>query len=202
MTRPIALPLALIAGLALAACNPSTPTPEREPAPSPTTEVAAKGAGEAQPGDDVMDGCPGGAKADHGTCGAEAANGKDGLFGSPLSKTSAEPLATVAGRLGEAAETVQVSGTVDSVCQKAGCWMVLKDGETTARIFTKGHGFFLPKDIAGQKALVEGEIKAKTISEKFAKHLEQDNGGDPDKVKGDQRELVMDATTVKLVPNS
>jgi hypothetical protein len=46
--------------------------------------------------------------------------------------------------------------------------------------------------------VVEGELEARTISEKFAKHLEEDRGGDPDAVEGDKRELVMNATAVAL----
>ena len=192
------------AGLAGCAANGTAPT-DKDPA------ATAKAEGAAHPhGDDVMSGCPGkeahgdscGGEAKSDTCGGEAAAkpaaAKD-HFGADFSLAAAEPLSAAAAGLEEGAKTLQVSGTVDSVCQKAGCWMVLRDGDVTARIFMKGHSFFLPRDIAGRKALVEGEMKTKTLTEDFAKHLEQDKGGDPASVKGDQREIVMEATGVKLV---
>jgi hypothetical protein len=193
----------LLWGLLLAGCN-STFTPTPDPAAAAASSQAgslAPGAATAAPiaaGDDVMDDCPGEKRSD-GMCShppAVQAGAKH--FGSAFAKTESEALAGVASRLGTSEETVQVSGTVKSVCQKAGCWMILKDGDTTARIFTKGANFYLPTTIAGQKAVVEGTIKAKTMSEKFAKHLEEDKGGDPSKVTGPTRELVMNATAVAL----
>lgn len=153
-------------------------------------------------GDEVMDGCPESKKERAGephSCGDEPpASGADGHFGSPFALDRSEPLTRVASELGDEKKTVQVQGKVESVCQKAGCWMVLADGETRARIFTKGHGFFLPRDIAGRGAVVEGELAARTITEGFARHLEEDRGGDPAKVTGPKRELVMNATAVAL----
>jgi hypothetical protein len=106
----------------------------------------------------------------------------------------------VAARVGDAAETVQVTGTVDAVCQKKGCWMILKDGDVTARVFTHAGDFYLPVDTnKGRKVVVEGELKAKQVSQKFAQHLEEDKGGDPSKVTGPQRELVLDATSLTLL---
>ena len=77
--------------------------------------------------------------------------------------------------------------------------MVLQDGDVSARVFTKQDGFFLPIDIIGKKASVEGKLQAHTISEKFAKHLEEDRGGDPASVKGPSKELVLYASAVQLM---
>ncbi len=98
----------------------------------------------------------------------------------------------------EQGEKVRVSGIVESVCQKAGCWMVLKDGDVKARIFTKQDNFFLPKNIAGKKAEAEGTLRARTITKKFAKHLEEDRGGDPSKITSGSSEYLMTATAVAL----
>ena len=96
-------------------------------------------------------------------------------------------------------ETVRVSGTVGSVCKKAGCWMVLEEDGQQVRVFTKEHGFFLPKDCEGRAADVEGKLRTKTLSEGFAKHLAEDSGDDPAKVKGKQREYLMTATAITLL---
>jgi hypothetical protein len=142
---------------------------------------------------------------DHGAApkSKPAPMGSGNHYGGEFALTKSEPLGTVIGRLSEdKAEKVQVTGVVDKVCQAKGCWMVLKDGDVHARIFTKGHNFFLPMDVAGARATAEGTIKARKLSEKFAKHLAEDSGGDPKKVKGAQREFVMNASAIKLVPNS
>lgn len=111
---------------------------------------------------------------------------------------AADEASTCAGLTKSEGEVVRVSGKVDSVCQKAGCWMVLKDGEAKVRIFTKDHGFFLPRDIAGRGAEVEGTLRAKTLSKKFAKHLAEDKGGDPKAVTGPRREYILTASAVAL----
>ena len=94
---------------------------------------------------------------------------------------------------------MRVSGTVDSVCQKMGCWMVLADGDKNARILMKDHAFTVPMDCKGRKAEVEGTLTAKTFTEDQVKHLEQDGGGDPSKVSGQREEYVLSATGVRLV---
>jgi hypothetical protein len=167
------------------------PDASKDPAPQPAAQT--------KDAKEVMDECPG-HKAESGSCEhEEPAKADANHFGTAFTLDKSEPLSTVAERLKNEKKTVQVSGKVESVCQTKGCWMVLEDGKVRARVFTKGHGFFLPKDIAGRNAVVEGELEQKTISEKFAKHLEEDKkGGDPSKVSGDQSELVMNATAVAL----
>jgi hypothetical protein len=194
--RMHSLVLGLAATLALVACD-------RDDKSGPAKDPAAEPAGATQPAaakDEVLDDCPG-ADDKTGSCNhdeAAAERGDLNHFGTTFRIAKSEPLGQVAGDIGDAKKTVQVSGKVQSVCQAKGCWMVLQDGDVKARIFTKQHAFFLPKDIAGRNAVVEGELEARTISEKFAKHLEEDRGGDPDAVEGDKRELVMNATAVAL----
>ncbi len=126
--------------------------------------------------------------------GSAAASSPDGGTYAPDA-----PIDTCAGaNNNDQGEKVRVSGIVESVCQKAGCWMILKDGDVKARIFTKQDNFFLPKDIAGKKAEAEGTLRARTLTKKFAKHLEQDKGGDPSKVTSGSREFLMTATAVAL----
>jgi uncharacterized protein DUF4920 len=163
------------------------------PAPTKDAPAATAAAATAAP----MSECPG--HEDH-ACGADAppAAADQQHFGNPFQLAAAEPLAGVAGKTDK--RVVQVRGTVDAVCQARGCWMVLKDGDVTARVFTHAGNFFLPIGTnRGRAAVVEGELEARTVSESFAKHLEQDRGGDPAKVQGDQKELVIQATSVRLL---
>ena len=185
-------------------CNDPTPAPSKEPGQTAATNVPAATAQAAKPhGEehakkgDVLDGCPG----DESMC-TGASSADQTHFGKAFELTATEPLVEATKRLGADAKPtkVQVSGTVDAVCQKKGCWMVLRDGDLTARVFTHAGGFFLPVGTSkGRKCKVEGELKEKTVTEKFAKHLEEDGAGDPTKIDGDRREWVMDATTIELL---
>ncbi|MBM4359142.1 MAG: DUF4920 domain-containing protein, partial [Deltaproteobacteria bacterium] len=96
-------------------------------------------------------------------------------------------------------QMVRVSGTVSAVCQKAGCWMTLQDGSAEARIFTREHRFFMPKDIVGKRAEVEGNLRVNAVSAGFAKHLAEDGGKDPATVNGPQNEYVVNAIGVRIL---
>ncbi|MEZ4383592.1 MAG: DUF4920 domain-containing protein [Nannocystaceae bacterium] len=126
-----------------------------------------------------------------------------GHFGAAFALSESKALKDVLASGDESAETIQVSGEIDSVCQKMGCWMVLKDGdEAKARILMKDHSFTVPMDAKGKKAIVEGTLASRTFSEKEVKHLEKDGGGDPAEVSGERKEFVLTASGIKIPPNS
>lgn len=161
-------------------------------APDKDVATQASPAGDAK----VMDECPGAA---HGSCGEAAEPGEGQRSFGSFALDESESLAAVAASMGEETKTVQVTGTVESVCQKKGCWMVLKDGDVTARVFTYAGNFFLPTSTEkGRAAVVEGELEARTMSEKFAKHLAEDQGEDASAVTGPRKELVINATAIAL----
>jgi hypothetical protein len=121
-----------------------------------------------------------------------------GQFGTPISAGAPTPLSrAMAVEIADGA-TVKVSGVIDSVCQKMGCWLVLKDGEQTARVLMKDHGFTVPLDSRGKSAVVEGTVKSRTFSEAQVKHLEEDAGKDPAKVSGTRREVVLTASGIRI----
>ncbi len=93
------------------------------------------------------------------------------------------------------------SGRVTKVCQKKGCWMVIADGEHSARVMFGEDDFFIPKDSSGN-AVVYGTLTARTISAGMAKHLAKDEGKDPAEVKDDVQEVQISATSVMLLPAS
>lgn len=77
--------------------------------------------------------------------------------------------------------------------------MTLGQGTKTIRVTFKDYGFFVPKDIAGATAVVEGLFEVKTVHEATAKHYAGETpGGKPDEIKGDQEELSFVATGVEL----
>ena len=138
-------------------------------------------------------GCPHGG-ADH----AAPASTVPGHFGAVFAIKETRPLAQVLASGKEFKDPVQVSGQVDSVCQKKGCWLVVKDGEAQARILMKDHGFTVPMDSKGKPVVVEGTIEARTFNEAQVKHLEKDAGKDPAAVTGERTEYVLTATAIEL----
>jgi Domain of unknown function (DUF4920) len=71
---------------------------------------------------------------------------------------------------------VRVKGEVTSVCKQMGCWLVVGDGKTRIRVFTKGHSFFVPKDCEGRTAVLEGTFSLTEESVAFRRHLLEDEG--------------------------
>ncbi len=205
--------LALITSLlAVAACDASKPAAEKsadaaaakaEPAKDEAPDAApvAAAADEKENGciyaegekdeKDAEPGCP------HGDEGESAlAQADDAHRGAKFTLTDAVPLAKAIESKPEG--DVLVSGEVEAVCQKKGCWMVVKDGDVSARVLMKDHGFSVPMDSRGKKVQVEGTLTSRTFSEAQVKHLEKDGGGDPAKVSGTRTEHVLTASGVMI----
>ena len=69
----------------------------------------------------------------------------------------------------------KLATTIDEVCQKKGCWMMLDLGNGTAmRVSFKDYGFFVPKDAAGKLAIVQGVAKMDTTDVATLKHYAED----------------------------
>lgn len=93
---------------------------------------------------------------------------------------------------------IQLEGKISAVCQKAGCWMELVDEgqKVRVRVIAKDHGFGLPKDSSGKRAVAEGVLSQSEVPEAEAKHL----AGEGAQIgsEGTQRELRLEATGVVL----
>ncbi|PRQ05055.1 DUF4920 domain-containing protein [Enhygromyxa salina] len=135
---------------------------------------------------------------DHGGTAAPAES--TGHFGSAFAIADAQPLSAVLAS-GVPTTAVKVSGTVESVCQAKGCWMVIKEGDVTARVLVKDHAFAIPMDGKGKAATVEGTLEAKELTEANVAHLKKD--GDAN-LEGDgaRQEIFLHATAVELAANS
>lgn len=99
-----------------------------------------------------------------------------------------------------AGKQVKVEGEIKDVCQAKGCWLVVTDGERAMRVSFKDYGFFVPKDAAGKRVVLEGKVEKKIISEMHAQHLAQESKEkkDPSTIKGPQEVITMVATGVKI----
>ena len=67
-------------------------------------------------------------------------------------------------------QEVTIRGEVADVCQKAGCWAVLREGEETIRILSKNHGFGMPKDGRGREFVATGILLEKEVDPDTTAH--------------------------------
>jgi uncharacterized protein YdeI (BOF family) len=97
-------------------------------------------------------------------------------------------------------KAIKVEGEIKDVCQAKGCWLVITDGERAMRVSFKDYGFFVPKESAGKKVILEGMIEKKTITEMHAQHIAQESKekADPSAIKGPQEIITMVVSGVKI----
>jgi hypothetical protein len=122
-------------------------------------------------------------------------------FGAGLTLTQPTPLEEVVQDPQRFEERqILLHGRVSDVCQRKGCWTILRDGSARIRVRFRDYGFFLPTDATGAEAFVEGVVKVETLSEETARHYESESReGDPAAVEGPRREVGFTASGVRLV---
>lgn len=99
----------------------------------------------------------------------------------------------------------RVTGKVDSVCAKRGCWLRLGDGESKETLFVKFicpvKGRLIPMDAVGKVALIEGTLNVVEISEEEARHYKEDAGASKEeiaKIVGPQLSVQMNAPAARI----
>ncbi len=121
-------------------------------------------------------------------------------WGAPFTLTNSEPLQTlVANPDPYVGKEVRVVGEVTTVCQKKGCWMVLRaDGGDVVRVTMKDHAFGVRKDLAGATAHVQGTVVRKAVDPETVAHYrsESDGGDVPEEGRTEVIELVASAVEV------
>jgi hypothetical protein len=113
-------------------------------------------------------------------------------FGAAMPPGEAVPLGIALGA-GLPTSPAKLAGRITEVCQKEGCWLVLADGESFARVNMAGHAFSVPADAAGD-ALVHGSISLVDVPEAQARHLREDGAATPA-----SREYRIEADSVQLL---
>lgn len=79
---------------------------------------------------------------------------------------------------------VKFEGTLQSVCQKKGCWVNVDLGDNqTMMVRFKDYGFFMPKDCAGQKAVFQGRVFKETLSVAQRRHYLEDAGKSKEEIE-------------------
>ncbi len=102
-----------------------------------------------------------------------------------------------------AGEMIKVQGQVTEVCQAKGCWMILVDGDSYARITFEDYGFFVPIETSMQASLVYGLLSEHTLSGEQAQHYAQDAGAKSTlETKGEVKEYSLVARAVQLEKKS
>jgi hypothetical protein len=72
---------------------------------------------------------------------------------------------------------VKLTGTINEVCQKKGCWMTMNIGnDKTMQVKFKDYAFFVPKDASGKTVFLEGVAFTDTTSVAELQHYAEDGG--------------------------
>lgn len=80
-------------------------------------------------------------------------------------------------------ENVLISGTINSCCQKKGCWMKVDIGEGREMMVRfKDYGFFMPMDCSGSTARLQGRAFKETLSVDDLRHYAEDAGKTPEEI--------------------
>ena len=117
----------------------------------------------------------------------------DEKLGAPLTVKEQTSIADLMAKpLRFVGRTVQVKGKVTDVCQKMGCWMMLTDTTTSAKVRIKVEDgeIVFPKDSVGKTAIAEGTFTETKMTHEQAveraRHQAEEQGRkfDPSTVKG------------------
>ncbi len=98
-------------------------------------------------------------------------------------------------------KTIRVEGRVTDVCQQAGCWMVIAEGDQSMRVLMKDHSFSVDKNGTGATCQVEGTVVAHALDPEVVAHLESESSdvaGMPEKNAVDDMVYELQATGVAL----
>jgi hypothetical protein len=132
---------------------------------------------------------------------ADQAFSPDQSFGEamPADSAAVSLREAIAGLGEEGQATVKVMGEVTEVCQAKGCWMILVDGDSYARITFKDYGFFVPIETSMQRSVVYGVLSEHVLSGEQAEHYAQDAGAQSTlELHGEVREYSLVASAVQL----
>lgn len=198
--------IALLAGCA-SSNDASAPAVEAARAADAAPVADAAPAAEAAPAADAAGPDHGAEGHEHGVAAdAAPAATADGWahYGAPFTVTE-QPVA--AAQLFAASESYMgkpllVEGDVVDVCQKAGCWMVLSDGDKSIRVTMKEHGFSVDKQGTGARARIEGTLIAEEMPADTVAHIEGESARPeamPEK-QGVKLQLVATGVSLKKAP--
>ena len=124
-------------------------------------------------------------------------------YGAKITADSAIAFSDLKAAMGDKKElAVKLTGEVEAVCQKKGCWMNIKgaNGESM-RVTFKDYAFFMPMDCSGKTAIVDGVAKIEVTSIADLKEFAKDDNQTKEAIaaiKEPKIELVFEASGVIL----
>lgn len=94
---------------------------------------------------------------------------------------------------------VKIQGQITEVCQAKGCWMILVDGDTYARVTFEDYGFFVPIETSMQRSVVYGVLSETVLTGEQADHYAKDAGSQSTlALEGEVKEYSIVARAVQL----
>jgi len=101
-----------------------------------------------------------------------------------------------------AALQATVTGEVENVCLKKGCWMTIKNSDgDPMRVTFKDYAFFMPMDIHNKQVIFKGKAYQDTTSVDMLRHYAEDEGlakTEIDKITEPKVEIAFEATGVYI----
>lgn len=99
-------------------------------------------------------------------------------YGAPVTPAGAVPVQQLKTVLaGRDSARVKLIGPIADVCRAEGCWLTMQPAPgQMMRVRFKDHAFFVPKDISGKTAVVEGVVVHETVSVAQQRHYAEDAG--------------------------
>lgn len=120
------------------------------------------------------------------------------LFGAEMDEArEVTPLADIVASPDRfAGQVVKTEGEIAAVCQSRGCWMEIRTDANSpgVRVPMAGHSFFLPRDLAGARATIEGTVQIAQLSDEDRAHLESEGATAAD------QDVSIEATAVLVHP--
>lgn len=95
-------------------------------------------------------------------------------------------------------QVVTVKGYVSDVCAKAGCWLVMTEGDKSIRVLTM-HDFLVPTGYAGKTAIISGVFKVRAFSEEEEEHYNEESATPKETIERKEESYEIEATGVKFV---
>jgi hypothetical protein len=107
------------------------------------------------------------------------------FFGDTITTDNATDVSQVMNSVkGKDSLAIKLTGTINSVCQKKGCWMQMDIGSgQTMRVTFKDYAFFVPKNAGGKTAIIDGYVYNDTISIAELKHYAEDAGKSKEEIE-------------------
>lgn len=123
------------------------------------------------------------------------------IYGDTITADGAVPANTLASLMGDATEKdVKLEATIEEVCQKKGCWMKVDLGDgKTMRVTFKDYAFFIPKNAAGRKVVLDGVAMVEETSVESLRHFAEDAGKSKEEIEAiteGTKEVVFEARGV------